>query len=200
MTIRGLLIASALSLALPMSALAAEQELPDLQGWHPAAQKAAKKMTEKYGQPDGVTDTMLVWHDSGPWRRTVVYKEAVEHDFPMPHPDVLEQFIAYDVPPDQFDELASYDGSVIAERTKGEISARCDKEAANFLAINLANDIVTGERSVDEARQFYAETVKKLMKGEKPEYTQGFVFDVARSYEGDPDVAVIDKTAMKEQQ
>jgi hypothetical protein len=53
------------------------------------------------------------------------------------------------VPPDKFDELAEYDGSVIVERTKGEIAARCDLEGANFLALNLAHEIVTGKRSVD---------------------------------------------------
>ncbi len=51
----------------------------------------------------------------------------VPHDFPMPHPDLLEQFVDYQVPPDKFDELAQYDGSVIVERTKGEISARCTR-------------------------------------------------------------------------
>jgi hypothetical protein len=33
---------------------------------------------------------------------------------------------------------------VIVERTKGELSARCEGEEANFLAINLAHQIVTG--------------------------------------------------------
>ena len=70
----------------------------------------------------------------------------------MPHPDLLEQFIDYQAPPEMYDELAVYDGSVIVERTKGEISARCDKEEMNFLAINLANDVAIGERTPDEAR------------------------------------------------
>jgi len=46
----------------------------------------------------------------------------------MPHKDVLEQFVNRNVPVEKFKELAQYDGSVIVERTKGEISARCDKE------------------------------------------------------------------------
>ena len=36
---------------------------------------------------------------------------------------------------------------VAAERTKGILSARCGKEQANFLAINLANEIVNGSMS-----------------------------------------------------
>jgi len=52
--------------------------------------------------------------------------EEIPHDFPKPHMDMLLQSIDYPVPPDKFDELAAYDGSVIAERTKGELAARCD--------------------------------------------------------------------------
>jgi len=160
---------------------AQDSQLPDLSGWHEASQSAAKTMVEKYGQPDGVTDTMLVWNDNGPWKQTVIYKEAIQHDFPTPHPDVLEQTIDYDVPIDMFDDLAEYDGSVIAERTAATMAARCDKEAANFLALNLAHEIVAGERGVEEARTFYAETMQSVMSGgepENPEYIQGFTFEV----------------------
>ncbi len=186
-------IAASFGLAMAASAGAQGQgqSLPDLSGWHEASQKAAQEMTNKYGPPDETTDTMLIWHDSGPWKRTIVYSEAIQHDFPMPHPDVLEQFINLDVPVDYFDDLAAYDGSVIVERTKGEISARCDKEGANFLAINLAHDIIEEERTWEDARTFYAETIKAVMNGETPEYTQGFVFDVPREDITNPDEAVI---------
>jgi hypothetical protein len=51
-----------------------------------------------------------------------------------------------------FGRLAEFDGSVIAERTAGEVSARCHDEHANFLALNLMHDIVTGAKNVEEAR------------------------------------------------
>ena len=169
------------------SAASAQQEMPNLSDWHEASQKAAKQMMDKYGPPAEVTETSLVWHETGTWKRTMISKEAVDHNFPMPHPDVMEQVIDYDVPVDFFDDLAAYDGSVIVERTKGEISARCDKEEANFLALNLANDIVTKKRTWEEARTFYADTIKALMAGDKPEYTQGFVFDVSKEDIKNPD-------------
>jgi hypothetical protein len=113
-----------------------------------------------------------------------VVNEEIPHNFPKPHMDMLLQVIDYPVPPDKFDELAAYDGSVIAERTKGELAARCDMEEANFLALNLAHDIVTGMRSAAEARQFYA----KVMQEQSPsEYLQGLRFQVPRSAQGDPD-------------
>ena len=64
---------------------------------------------------------MVAWHNNGPWKRSIVYKEEVTHLFPKKHVDVLQQFIDYKVPVDKFDDIASYDGSVIVERTKGEM-------------------------------------------------------------------------------
>lgn len=159
--------------------------------WPETARKAAMMATEKYGAPTGVTPNMLVWQNSGPWKRTIVYREEIQHDFPMPHKDVWEQFVDYDVPAGMFDELAHYDGSVIAERTKGELSARCDKEAANFLAINLAHDIITGRRTVEQARQFFGETMKAMMQGQMSPYVQGFTFPMPRPNTGDSDRPVM---------
>lgn len=191
------LASTAAALAMTGAVAAQETQLPDLSDWHEAAQSAAQDMVEKYGQPDGVTDTMLVWNDNGPWERTIIYKEAVEHNFPTPHPDVLEQTISYDVPIEMFDDLAEYDGSVIAERTKGILSARCDKEAANFLAVNLAHDIIIGDRTVDEARSFYADTMQAVMNDEEPEnpeYLQGFIFDVTQENINNPDEVIFEKS------
>ena len=144
--------------------------------WPETARRAANEAMDKYGTPDGVTETMLVWHDNGPWKRTIVYREEVDHRFPMPHKDVWEQFIDYDVPPGKFDELAAYDGSVIIERTKGEMSARCDKEAANFLALNLANEIATGQRSVEDARRMYGEQIQAMKAARPAPYTERLMF------------------------
>ena len=155
--------------------------------WPAKPQEVAKKMIAKYGQPNEVTATMLVWHNNGPWKRTVVYRDVVQHNFPMPHPDLLEQFIDYQVPVAKFSDLAAYDGSVIVERTKGVMSARCDKEEMNFLALNLANDIVTGKRSVKDARKFYAETAMAFMKGQMSPYTQSLQFQVPKGNVGDTD-------------
>ena len=147
-------------------------------------------MEQKYGAPDGVTDFRLTWQNKGPWREIILDKQEVPHHFPKPHTDVLLQVIDYRVPPDKFDELAEYDGSIIVERTKGTMGARCDKEEMNFLALNLAHDIITGNKSVKEARDAYAETVKQVMKGEKPEYTMKLAFQPQRQA-GDTDVAVL---------
>jgi hypothetical protein len=157
-----------------------------MQGWHPAAQEAMRMMAGKYGPPTEMTATMAMWGKTGPWKRTIVSSQAVQHAFPMPHPDVMEQVVDYRVPPEMVDDLAQYDGSVIVERTKGELSARCDKEGANFLALNLAHDIATGKRSVADARQHYAQQIT-AMKAERPApYTERLMFAPMPNAE-DPD-------------
>jgi len=168
----------------PVATEMVDQILAD---WPDVSCEVARTVMETYGPPNEATASLLIWHNNGPWKRTILNRDAVPHDFPMPHPDLLEQFIDYQVPPDKFDELAQYDGSVIVERTKGEISARCDKEEMNLLAINLANDIVEGKRSVEEARQFYAKTAMAFKEGQSDPYVEGFVFEVPNGETADPD-------------
>jgi hypothetical protein len=101
--------------------------------------------------------------------------------------DILEQAIDYRVPPEKYGALAAYNGSVTARRTRGELAAMCDKEAMNFLALNLAHDIITGKLSVEEARQAYTTTALAFTKGEQRPYTQALQFQVPPKGTGDPD-------------
>jgi hypothetical protein len=159
--------------------------------WPKVARQAAQTTIEKYGPPDEASVSRLIWHENGPWKRTVVYSEEVPHRFPTPHHDVLEQYIPYKVPVEKFSELAAFDGSVLVDRTKGEISARCEGEEANFLALNLANDIVEGRKDVEAARAAYGEAMQAMQKGETPEIMQKLLFRVSREGAEELDEAII---------
>lgn len=160
--------------------------------WPLASRMAAMDMIKKYGQPQEHTASMLMWKNNGPWKWTKVTKETIKHDFPMSHPDLLEQAINYRAPIDKYDDLARYDGSVIVERTKGEMSARCDKEGANFLAINLGNDVATGKKTSDEARTYYAAAIKRFMSTkERDPYMQKLQFQPSSQGTGDSDRAAM---------
>ena len=116
-----------------------------IKDWPKNPRESAKRLVDYYGEPDEHTPSQLVWfrtHDG--WKRTVLSRTEVPHDFPAHHTDFLEQWIDYQVPVDMYSKLAEYDGSVIVERTKGELSARCGGTSMNFVAVNLAHDIVTG--------------------------------------------------------
>lgn len=158
-----------------------------LTGWPKASRQAAMDMSRKYGPPSAMTSDMIVWGRTGPWKRTVVYRMEYQHNFPGPHTDVMQQWIDYRAPWNMYDELAAYDGSVVLERTSGELSARCDKEGANFLAVNLANDIVTGRRTVADARRMYGEQIMAMKAGRPAPYTEKLQFKVASGGTGDTD-------------
>lgn len=127
--------------------------------WDETPQEVAETTMNQYGEPDESVPSRLIWHhdDDAPWKRTELFRDTVPHHFPMEHPGLLEQFIDYHVPPELYDCIARYDGSVMLERTKGEVSAQCDKEEMNFLAVNLTHELVTTDMGIDEARRAYAE-------------------------------------------
>lgn len=156
--------------------------------WPEASARAARDIIGKYGTPDGLTPHMLVWVNNGPWKRTIVHKLPAAHNFPTPHVDVVEQFVDLRVPVDRVDDLAAFDGSVVVNRTAGEVSARCDNEAANFLALNLARDIARGDLSALNARAEYTREILAKMRGEETRYLSGLKFKTQRGVStADPD-------------
>jgi hypothetical protein len=165
------------------------RDMPDISAWPEASQMASAMMMDKYGKPNESTEHMLVWYNNGPWKRTTIYNEETKHIFPVDHVDVMEQVINYKVPPNKFSDLAAYDGSVTVRMTDGELSAKCDKEGANFLAVNLANDVITGKKSVTEARNFYANAIKDFaLQNKMSPYMESFQFTVSKGDTKFPDI------------
>lgn len=160
--------------------------------WEGHPKQGAYHMIEKYGMPDEETVNRLIWHNNGRWKRTIITRYTVPHNFPTPHQDFLEQTVNYRIPVHLVDDLTWFDGSVYIERTTGEVSARCDLEAMNTLSLNLVNDIVIGKRAVDEARMFYAETAEKYMKSQQTSpYTEQILFPEQR-FTNDPGISYFD--------
>lgn len=159
--------------------------------WPDHTRSTAVQLLDKYGPPDEATTERLIWHDNGPWTRTVLHRDGPNHQFPIPHKDYLEQYIDYQVPPDKFDDLARYDGSVHAHRTRGEMGAVCHTEEANTLALNLAHEVITGERTSEAAREAYARIMAKGKAGGSPAYMEELQFDVPAGDQRDSDVTII---------
>jgi hypothetical protein len=84
------------------------------------------------------------WHRNGSWKRTEITSDAVVHNRPTVHTDSLTQTIDYRVPPPLIGAVAEFDGSVPVDRTRGEVSGRCDSEAANVLGLNMVHERATG--------------------------------------------------------
>ncbi len=158
--------------------------------WPERSREIALRFIAEYGLPEESTASTLIWHGNGPWKRTVVYREGAEHAFPHPHLDHVEQSVVYQVPADRFDDLAWFDGSLQASRTRGELSSRCDSEAANFLAINLAVQVADDRIDAPAARALLAERMRMLREGVLPKESKVLLFQQPRRA-GDPDEMVM---------
>ena len=155
--------------------------------WPEAPQKGARQMLEQYGPPNEATPTKLFWYDRGPWKRILVTSDVLTHDFPAPHTDYLTQWIDYKVPVELVAAITRYDGSCLVDRTAGEAAARCDSEAANMITLNLMHEIVIGKRTVEEAREVYAENMMGYTMGRPAPYAERLLFPVPRGGTEDPD-------------
>jgi hypothetical protein len=149
-----------------------------LENW-PAPQKnVAEQMIEKYGYPNEATPTKLFWYNNAPWKRTELTSDHVVHHWPTVHTDFLTQVINYRVPPDKFDEIAKFDGSILLDRTKGEAAGRCDSESANVLGLNMVHEIVTGKRTWEDARRISEESTVAYNMGRSAPYAERLLFEV----------------------
>jgi hypothetical protein len=162
-----------------------------IENWPEESREAARLVIGRYGEPDEATETRLTWHKKGPWKRIVASKAFYQHDFPAPHIDSVESVIDYRVPPDKVTPLAEFDGSVVVERTAGEVSARCHDEQANFLALNLMHDIVTGAKGVREAREYYAKEFADYRRKQPTPYMERLHFTPGDRSAADPDVRML---------
>lgn len=151
----------------------------------------ARRTIEKFGLPQEATMEKLVWHYNRPWKRTVITRKEIPHDFPKLHMDCLQMTINYSVPAKAVDALVSFDGSVIYDRTAGELSSRCDVEAANILTLNLCHDIVTGKKDVTQAREAFGQAEIEFSQGKEPAIMKQLQFETSPESTADPDVPVI---------
>ena len=162
-----------------------------LRDWPNPPRKTAEKVIEKYGLPNETSYSKLTWYNTGPWKRTEIQRDEFPHKFPTAHTDFLSQTINYRVPLEYVSAITEFDGSVLVDRTRGEMAARCDEEAMNILSLNLAHEIATGKRDVADAREKYAEQAAAYMMNRSAPYVETFLFEVPQGQTADFDESVI---------
>lgn len=141
-----------------------------LAGWPVVPQRTAEAIMEKYGPPDLALPDRLSWYGNAPWKITTVYRDLDAHI------DVLEQTLGYAVPRDKVRDLAKLDVALRLSRDGRELSATSEAEETNFLALNLADEVVRGRRSPEAAREFYLRTVLQWNAGKTSPYMTGLRF------------------------
>ena len=169
-----------------------------IEDWAVPQKNIAKQMIEKYGPPNEATQTKLFWYGNGPWKRTELSRDVVVHNWPTVHSDFLTQVIDYRVPPEMFHLIAMFDGSIICDRTRGEVSARCDSESANVLGMNMVHEIVTGKRTVEDARKTAVESTVAYNMGRSAPYAERMLFEVPQGGTEDLDKSEISGAILRQ--
>lgn len=140
-------------------------------GWPAGSRTAARAMIESHGPPQKIQDGELVWFGPGDWKRTAVREN--------PGPDgagVVEQTVAFHADQDAARRVREFDQRASVDVQAAELTVRTDGEASNFLLANLANEVASGFRSPDEARDFYARQVGLENAGKTTPYLEGLNF------------------------
>lgn len=140
--------------------------------WSETPKAMGRVMLERFGPPDGMGREALIWNERPPWKRVVV------HRFPTESP--LEQVVGYDVPSNKVELLQALGRGVQVGPLGSEISARSSGEDLNCLALNLADEIVHGRRTPEEAREFYERIAALRSAGKSSPYLQGLHFQPRR--------------------
>lgn len=165
--------------------------------WPEESREAASLVVEQYGEPHESTDSELIWYSVGPWKRIEAQRAFWRHEFPAPHTDSVESFIDYRVPAELYDDIGRFDGSVMIERTTGEVSARCHDEQANMLALNLVHDIVTGSKDTDQAREYYAREFIDARRKRPTPYMEQLHFEPTAGSAADTDRRVLSEEQLE---
>lgn len=145
-------------------------------GWPQNAVTAAKEMVVKYGEPTEVTQDALIWKAALPFKRIIVHREVFSSRFPLLHQTSLEHVVDYQAKADKVDDIWNFDGSVVLNRTKGEMSASGESEPMNVLALNLAHEIMQGRMSPERARIQFGKETMNYLNGNKTAATQTLSF------------------------
>ncbi len=145
-------------------------------GWPESSVNAAKEMTAKYGVPNESTSDTLIWKNVAPFKKIIVHKEVYSHRFPLLHQNALEHVVDYKAPVAKVDDIWRYNGSIVLDRTKGEMSSFAENEAMNILAMNLANQVMTGMMGSEDARVTFGKETMNYLNGKKTSFTSVLSF------------------------
>ena len=124
---------------------------------------------ERYGPPDDITPGVATWYERGHWKRITVRGEARE--------SYLEQTVGYRPRPEAISSLRDFNHGVRLDAAREELTAASNREALNFLALNVANEVATGRRSAKDAQEFFLKTAKLASSGKSSPYLDNLQFE-----------------------
>lgn len=136
--------------------------------WPAASASAARRLIGQYGAPDEVHADWLVWNGNRPWARTIVRSSPPFGS----GAGFVEQAVEYPLTMRQAAALKAFDERLVYDRRNRELSSSSEREETNFLRLNLANDIVNGRMTPDQARELFAQILRLEAAGKSSSYLE----------------------------
>ena len=94
--------------------------------------------------------------------------------------------------------MAQLEGSIVFDRTKGEVSVHCDNEGTNTLSLNMMHESVTGKRTPKEAREFIAKEIVEYLMNRPAPYAENFQFELPDGEQWDTDKTIVQDKELEE--
>lgn len=143
-----------------------------LANWPRESRTTANLAVKRFGPPVSASPEALAWNKSGPWGRTEVFRSGEKRSFPLEHRDIIRQSVPRQVTAEQAAILEQMDIGLSVAGKPTLLSSISDSEESNFLGINVADEVLSGERSPEEARAFYRKTSQAAAAGKSSPYTE----------------------------
>ena len=155
-----------------MGPAATNVALDVISDWPDGSRDLAGALIDEYGAPDEIETSRLTWKSSPPWKKMTVFRDATDRG----HPDSLLRTVAYRVPVERWRALEAFGHGVEYDPVSEQLSARTDNEDTNYLALNLADEVVRGVLSSAEASALYDKTMVLLISGKSSSNTSRLLF------------------------
>ena len=171
MALAGLFIGcGTMSRRTPEARLSAAQST--IASWPGFSGISAAIMIDEYGPPDRIEADRLVWNDKGFCKRLIAWNVK---PYAGTGAEDIESIVAYPVPPESRAALAQFSSQLQVAVNGTELSARSTTPNLNFLLLNLAHEVIAGNKTPAQAREFYERTVMLSIAGKTSPLMQGLL-------------------------
>jgi hypothetical protein len=152
------------------------QGLPILDQWNPRPATLAREMVRRHGRPSEITSSRVIWTDAHPFKRIVVLKDEIVHEFPKEHYDCLEHAVSYRVPLEAVYRLYEFSTAIVVDRHAEELIVRCVSERMNILHLNIAHFMVSEGWNAVKAQVKLISELENIENGLESELSERVLF------------------------
>jgi hypothetical protein len=143
--------------------------------WSDFCRLSASVLIDKYGTPDEIDASRLVWRDRNLVKSIAVWDVPSQFEAGGGAGNV-ETTVSYAVPRSREGALAAFSAGVRVSRDAAELSARSTSDAVNFLSLNLADAVIQGRKTPEQARDSFDRAIELSAAGKSSPLMQGLMF------------------------